>query len=287
MQLPIDVHDGAIVSYRQDSQGLEVLVTQYDGTLRTLRFEEVHAVHDLEAVEGYDPADPEGSLDFIDEAQYGTPLSAVRDLTVQDGGTLDEVKGLRQFDFTNTDSRPVLSVVARRVTILPRGETANGAPMYRLQTDVFHRLYCGKTRAGLQFILGHDGGENAILLEFDTAGRLLRTVDRIFEQPVKSIEGADWEFYGRFQDLQRRHPLGFELETVRIQEFHHEAFEIGVAARPLHFDDLERRIADASIEPEERERLEGTIREWAESRYHVLIWFNDCYVTESGLIVDG
>ena len=39
MRLPIDVHDGAIVSYGQDAQGLEVVVTQYNGTLRTLRFE--------------------------------------------------------------------------------------------------------------------------------------------------------------------------------------------------------------------------------------------------------
>jgi hypothetical protein len=90
--------------------------------LRTLRFEEVDAVQDLRAVEGYDPSDPEGSLDYIDEGQYGTLLTAVRDLDVADGGTLDEVSGVRQFDFVNTDGRSVLSVVARRVTISPRRE---------------------------------------------------------------------------------------------------------------------------------------------------------------------
>ena len=118
MKLPLDVHDGAIVSYRQDERGLEVVVTQYDGRLRTLRFEDVHAVHDLEAVEGYDASCPEGSLDFVEEAQYGSLLTAVRDLTLRDGGTVDEVSGLRQFDFTNTDGRHMLSVVARRVAIL-------------------------------------------------------------------------------------------------------------------------------------------------------------------------
>ena len=121
MKLPLDVHDGAIVSYRRDERGLDVVVTQYDGTLRTLRFEEVHALHDLAAVEGYDPSCPEGSLDYVDEAQYGALLSAVRERVVRGGGAGDEVQGLRQFDFRSVGNREMLSVVARRVVILPGG----------------------------------------------------------------------------------------------------------------------------------------------------------------------
>lgn len=119
MKLPLDVHDGAIVSYRQDERGLDVLVRQYDGTLRTLRFEDVHALRALAAVEGYDPSCPEGSLDDIDEAQYGALLSAVREHVVRDGGSADDVQGLRQFDFRSVGDREMLSVVARRVVILP------------------------------------------------------------------------------------------------------------------------------------------------------------------------
>jgi hypothetical protein len=121
MKLPLDVHDGAIVSYRQDERGLDVIVRQYDGSFRTLRFEEVHALHDLAAIESCDSACPEGTLDDIDEAQYGTLLSAVREHAVRDGGSADDVQGLKQFDFRSTDNREMLSVVARRVAILPGG----------------------------------------------------------------------------------------------------------------------------------------------------------------------
>jgi hypothetical protein len=118
MKLSLDVHDGAIVSYRRDDGGLEVVVVQYTGRLRTLRFEEVHAVQELEGVEGFDPSDPEGNLDLIDEAQYGSLLTAVRDLTRRPGESIDSVIGLKQFDFLDTSNRSMLSVVARGVKIL-------------------------------------------------------------------------------------------------------------------------------------------------------------------------
>lgn len=121
MKLPLDVHDGAIVSYRQDEGGLDVVVTQYDGTLRTLRFEDVHALRAVAAVEGYDPSCPEGTLDYIDEAQYGTLLSAVREHILRDGGAADEINGLKQFDFRSIDNREMLSVVSRGVMILAGG----------------------------------------------------------------------------------------------------------------------------------------------------------------------
>lgn len=159
------------------------------------------------------------------------------------------------------------------------------APQHRLQTHVLWRLYCGTTKRGSQFVLGHDGGDNAILLEFDTAGQLLETADGVFPRSVEYSNDPTLDFYSLFFDLQFTHPLAFELGTIHIEEFHHDEFEIGVAARPCHFEELQRTIADPSTAPDQREWLASQIRQWNGLQQYVLTWFNEYYVTEGGLIV--
>jgi hypothetical protein len=148
------------------------------------------------------------------------------------------------------------------------------AKLYKLQPNTHYGFYVGRTKHGLQAIVGYYDNLLITVL-FDAQGNFTSAA----KKPFISLHSAEYDNLHK----QLIDELGLSLQPITVKQFFLEDYDIGIQEMSADFEYFLAHEAEYSAS--KRKDYHEMITDWKNSGDFVFQWNNDFWCDKDGYII--